>query len=690
MKEEFRPEEFNLRKLPIPVPPMLETVLGYPGDRRHVAFHECRVSTPGVFIEDAYHKWPGVEAGWSLFCKHPAVSRILEALRVDLKRSLPITRWEEWIAMPESARDQLLSKTRCLVLDRQDRILYLGIHPNVMLFLGMEPISETPGIDDEEDEDEISDEEFDAKAKAANVEMLFKEEPALRADKPVEISRAVLEDLRSWLDEHEPLDRDYTPGPAESCGFRSTYISVEPGQIEQAFGYQGGRRYISLHWSPKANQVFVCDGLGRWSLSDAVDTWNEFLNHPLVKPHLQSWDESEKPWKSVQLDFSAQIGDLPESPLFSNEQAAREMEADVRTNCLIYDRADNEFYTGTWASALLFHSLVDEVLEEDLVSDSRSTPAPLLTGLNERQEDPQHVFAVAASHHQHRQDQDALEMLRRCVEREPTSHLYWCRLSQTLGSMSRWDEALEAIEKAIAFHASAPRQYVTASYMVKWKANCLFWLKRYSEAADTYRFAIEIDEAGHKADLYAQLARCYERMSSYYDAIQARELQVRDRADFLAQAQRCREVEEVDDEIVDTERFFLGEAWFDLGRCYVLGGDLAAAEWALRRAIETAGKSIRANAELGALLRRTGRAEEASGYLQDALALANAKVEENPTAGAAHSDLAFVCRALGRSEAAERADQRAAELDWKSSEEERRVVSLEAVERGSVILEKGR
>jgi hypothetical protein len=495
MKEEFRPEEFNLRKLPIPVPPLLEAALGYPGDRRHVAFHECRVSTPGVFIEDAYHKWPGVEAGWSLFCKHPAVSRILEALRVDLKRTLPITRWEEWISMPEPARDQLLSKTRCLVLDRQDRILYLGIHPNVMLFLGMEPISEMPEIDDEEDEDEISDEEFDAKAQAADVEEMFKEEPALCADKPVEISRAVLEDLRSWLDAHEPLDRDYTPGPTESCGFRSTYISVEPGQIEQAFGYQGGRRYISLHWSPKANQVFVCDGLGRWSLSDAVDTWTQFLSHLLVKPHLQQrLDESEK--KSVEVDFSARIGELPDSPLFSSEQAAREMEADVNTDCLLYDRAKNQFYAGTWGAAILFHSLVEDVLEEDLLPDARPRPIPLMTWLNERQDEPAQVFAVAASHLQHQQKQDALEALRRCIEREPTSHLYWCRLSQTLGSLSRWDEALEAIEKAIIFHASAARQYVTVAYMVTWKGRCLFCLKRYSDAAETYRFAIEIDEAG--------------------------------------------------------------------------------------------------------------------------------------------------------------------------------------------------
>ena len=170
---------------------------------------------------------------------------------------------------------------------------------------------------------------------------------------------------------------------------------MEPAQIEEAFGYRGGRRYVSLHWSRKANQVFVCDGIGRWSFSGAVDTWNQFLNHPLVKPHLQGWDESEKPWKSVQLDFSARIDALPKSPLFSSEQAARETEADVKTNCLLYDRANNKFYTGTWASALVFHSLVEDVLEEDLVPDTPAKPIPLLVWLNERQEEPAHVYAVA-------------------------------------------------------------------------------------------------------------------------------------------------------------------------------------------------------------------------------------------------------------------------------------------------------
>jgi Tfp pilus assembly protein PilF len=128
------------------------------------------------------------------------------------------------------------------------------------------------------------------------------------------------------------------------------------------------------------------------------------------------------------------------------------------------------------------------------------------------------------------------------------------------------------------------------------------------------------------------------------------------------------------------ERFFLGEAWLDLGRCYVLGGNVGAAEWALRTAIEVAGKCIRARAELGALLRRLGRIEEAVAQFQDALALATAKMERDPTFAYAHSDLAFVYRAMGDSEAAEQADQRAVELGRRSNDEERRVVSMEALD----------
>jgi hypothetical protein len=145
----------------------------------------------GVFIEDTFEMWPGIEAGWSRFCKHPAVACILEAFGLDLRRSMPVIQWAEWIAMPESERRQFLSKALCLLLDRQQRKLDVGIHINIVLFLGAEPISASQ-LDD--DEDEPSDEDSQTKIEAADLGEMLKEEPALSADHPVEISRAVLQE----------------------------------------------------------------------------------------------------------------------------------------------------------------------------------------------------------------------------------------------------------------------------------------------------------------------------------------------------------------------------------------------------------------------------------------------------------------------------------------------------------------
>jgi len=140
--------------------------------------HECHVSAPGLFIADSDQKWPGVEAGWSLFCRHPAVARILEALRLDLRRSTPIMTWDEWIAMSDSDREEFWKKTRYLVLDRQERKLYVGTHPNVTLFLSMVPLPGAPEPDDD-DEDEVPDEEFVAKVNAAESEEILRPEPRI-------------------------------------------------------------------------------------------------------------------------------------------------------------------------------------------------------------------------------------------------------------------------------------------------------------------------------------------------------------------------------------------------------------------------------------------------------------------------------------------------------------------------------
>jgi tetratricopeptide (TPR) repeat protein len=674
----FQPESFGLINIPIPVPPMLEQALGYPGEERYVAFHECRVHVPGVFIEDAHGQWPGIAAGWSLFCKHPAVSQILETLRMDLRRGVPVIPWKEWVTMNRPERQAHWSRTRILVLDRCKRTFYVGIQPNVLTFLTIQSTSPLQGPeDDEETPDDFATSPNLTYREQASI---LCEEPELTSDSPATIDREVLEHLRFWLDQHEPVEREYRPGPTESCGFTRTNIAIERGQLEDAFGYRGGRRYFSIHSSPRSNNVFVCDGIGRCTLSGAIDTWDEFLAHPLIQPHLQTRDNTGR---AVPIDFTGKVERETRCPSFLTAEQAGEMEAEVNTHCLLYDRAGGRVYTGTWSAALLFHSLVDEVLEEDLVTTSRATPASLLAWLNRRQDDPEHLFAVAASHERQGHRQETLTTLYRCVEQEPTSHLYWCRLSQALGSLSRWVDALEAADKAVAFHASALRQDMTADYLLKWKARCLFMTQRYSEAADLYRLIAKIEHSPFHAECYAQIARCHERMADYTEAVTARELQVRECVDSLSEALDDRSLGEVDEDFVDDERLFLGQAWHELGRAYVRVGNIEPAEWAFRQALRVFPELVQAHAELGALERSLGRVREADAHLQEALALAIRNVAQTQESGSALCAMAFVYRAMGRVAEAIATEARAADLGRTCNEEERTVVSLDL--RGGVI-----
>jgi tetratricopeptide (TPR) repeat protein len=189
-----------------------------------------------------------------------------------------------------------------------------------------------------------------------------------------------------------------------------------------------------------------------------------------------------------------------------------------------------------------------------------------------------------------------------------------------------------------------------------------------------YHFAVEIDEFAHQADAYAQLARCYERIGAYKEAVDARERQVSDRSDSFAEARKARELDNMDDDSVDAERFFLGQAWAD------------ATYWT--------GASTRRNGRFGVPLRWTPNRRErarslghscgdrgalhAQEQLQKAMTLANRKIEATPQLGSAHSDLSFVYQAMGNCSEAERAGRRSVELGWSSSGEQRSVVSLAA------------
>jgi hypothetical protein len=65
---------------------------------------------------------------------------------------VPIVPWAEWIALPPFEREAYWSRTRYLMLDRQDRVLYVGVYPTVRVFLSFtDPGSDEPELDDDND-----------------------------------------------------------------------------------------------------------------------------------------------------------------------------------------------------------------------------------------------------------------------------------------------------------------------------------------------------------------------------------------------------------------------------------------------------------------------------------------------------------------------------------------------------------
>jgi len=117
------PEAFGLVAVPIPVPPMLEEALGYPGEERYLSFHEWRPDQLGYYIDDAQGTWQGAVPGWSLFLRHPAVDCICERLRLDLSRCAPAIPRQRYLAKARENRVSFWGQSRSLVLDRNTTVV---------------------------------------------------------------------------------------------------------------------------------------------------------------------------------------------------------------------------------------------------------------------------------------------------------------------------------------------------------------------------------------------------------------------------------------------------------------------------------------------------------------------------------------------------------------------------------------
>ncbi len=468
----------------------------------------------------------------------------------------------------------------------------------------------------------------------------------------------------------------YEPSPLDMSGLERTSIRVPPQLIEEAFAYKGDRRYVSFHWSPKHNGLFGCDGLLRVQLSDST-AWRRFLVHPLIAPHLQHFTADYKGGEPF--DFSARAVPPTQTPLFSTEDEARRMDADVVTTCLLLDRREAELYAGPWSAALNFHSLVGDEMFEGQGPRAASETAQdreeqLNTWLNERLDDADQWFNVAATRHLFRQYQQALDALSRCVKLRPESDAYHLRLSQTYANLGRWEDALAACEIAVRLQAGAIKRDVTPQSIFMWLGTCQFTVKRYTEAADTYQLVVQIDPHLAGGDAFHQLGRCYTKLGRHKEAIAAHQnaldIQIETAGENLLAMDWDDDLGEYGLELAEMDRDRIGYSCEALGKAHLLAGQFGEAEGAFHRALKAKPNSIRANACLALVHDLMGKQSIAAEEFKIASARARLMIEHQPDFAHAHADLAFVYKLRGDDVPANEEYGRAFELGWRTDPDE--------------------
>jgi tetratricopeptide (TPR) repeat protein len=478
------------------------------------------------------------------------------------------------------------------------------------------------------------------------------------------------EDLNERLN---PGDDPFALSTLDMSGLRRTSLWIPRNMLERALGYEGKRQYVSFHWSPKQNRVFVCDGLFREYFSDCA-IWHRFIAHPFVAPHLQDWAVNGK--GSELLDFSSKIVPLADSMLFSSEDDARRMESDVATNCILLDRKNGDVYAGSWANALVFHSLTGIDPHGRLAAAAALRAADgdaqqkLIEWLEACAGDPDRVFSLAAVANNFGQHQQALNLLLRCIELCPESDVFHFRLSQTYGSFDRWTEALETCETAIRLQVGAPASVnqVTPDTLLKWKGQCQFNLENYKEAADTYRLLLTMSPERNGEAVYPLFGRCHTKLGHHKEAIVAHENAVGIALNlFLTQFE---EDEQADSGAVALDKARLLIELEALGRAYLLARRFGAAVRVLRKVLSQIPDLVRPRGYLMIAYTAQGHHEKAAKELKTALLHARTNLEEFPNDARRHADLAFLHKAMKDDVAAKAHCRRAAELGWRSDPDE--------------------
>ena len=128
------PEARGLMKLPVAVPAMMEEAFGYGGDCRYVAFCVSNATRLFGYEVGAEDHVPVDPACWRAFIDHPAILPLLESLGFT---DQPMLSPDELMSLSEDERSEYFQKTRQLVLDRDERVLFIGPTDQVFGFLTM-------------------------------------------------------------------------------------------------------------------------------------------------------------------------------------------------------------------------------------------------------------------------------------------------------------------------------------------------------------------------------------------------------------------------------------------------------------------------------------------------------------------------------------------------------------------------
>ena len=117
------PEAWGLMRLSWAVPPIMERAFGYRGNRRYVAFY-VNIRSGEFGCDDGVGDHVPVEPTcWRQFIEHLAIRPLLESLGFF---DQPVVEAEQLADLGEKELSEYFKRTRRLLLDRDERALYIG------------------------------------------------------------------------------------------------------------------------------------------------------------------------------------------------------------------------------------------------------------------------------------------------------------------------------------------------------------------------------------------------------------------------------------------------------------------------------------------------------------------------------------------------------------------------------------